>query len=66
MATIEELDALKKAYASGVKRVTYGDKTVEYRSLSEMSQVIDTIEQQVCPEAARHCRRQYASVSMGY
>ena len=38
--TQSQVDALRRAYARGVTRVSYGDKTVEYRSLDEMKRVI--------------------------
>jgi hypothetical protein len=64
--TKDDLAALKKALASGVKRVTYGDKTVEYRSFSEMKQVIGQIEEEVTPESVMRCRRKLAAVDRGY
>jgi hypothetical protein len=38
--TQSQIDALRRAYARGVTRVSYGDKSVEYRSLDEMKRVI--------------------------
>lgn len=37
--TTEQLERLEKAIAQGVKKVTYNDKTVEYRDLSEMLRI---------------------------
>ena len=34
--TIEQYTALKEAIATGATTITYGDKTVSYRSLAEM------------------------------
>lgn len=34
--TVEELDALLRAIATGARRVKYRDREVEYRSLMEM------------------------------
>lgn len=34
--TQEQYDALNAAIATGTKKVTYGDKSVEYQSLGEM------------------------------
>lgn len=42
--TQAQLDALRAAAANGTTRVTYDGKTVEYRSLSEILQMIRVIE----------------------
>lgn len=39
-----ELDALRRAYASGTLRVTYDGKTVEYGSEADLKRRIETIE----------------------
>lgn len=39
-----ELDALRRAYASGTLRVTYDGKTVEYGSAADLLARIRTIE----------------------
>lgn len=39
-----QLDALRAAAASGTTRVTYDGKTVEYRSLAELLQMIRVVE----------------------
>lgn len=41
--TQSQLDALREAYASGVTEVSYDGKTVKYRSLAELAQVINTV-----------------------
>lgn len=38
--TQAHLDALEAALAKGEKRVTFGDKTVEYRTVEELKQAI--------------------------
>lgn len=38
-----QLDALEAALAKGEKRVSFGDKTVEYRSVDELKSAIDAI-----------------------
>ncbi|MGC9185778.1 MAG: phage head-tail joining protein [Thiomonas sp.] len=43
MYTQEQLTALQAALARGEKRVTFGDKTVEYRSVEEIERAISTI-----------------------
>lgn len=42
--TQAQLDALREAFASGVTRVSYEGKTVEYRSLSEIQAAIRAVE----------------------
>ena len=42
--TQAQLDSLRRAYAAGVTRVSYGDKSTEYRSLEEMRRLITEIE----------------------
>lgn len=42
--TQTQLDALREAYASGVTEVSYDGKTVKYRTLAELAQVIATVE----------------------
>ena len=39
-----QLDALKRALSSGERRVSFGDKTVEYRSIEELQAAIWTVE----------------------
>lgn len=41
--TVERLEALEIAIASGERRVKYSDKEVEYRSLDEMIKARDLI-----------------------
>ncbi len=42
--TLTQLDALKRALATGERRVSFGDKMVEYRSVEELQATIRTIE----------------------
>lgn len=42
--TQTQLNALKKALATGERRVSFGDKTVEYRSVAELQTAIRTVE----------------------
>lgn len=42
--TENQLQALRDALARGEKRVTFADKTVEYRSVEELEQAIRHIE----------------------
>lgn len=45
--TQEDLDTLKEALVSGATRVTIGDRTVEFRSKSELLELIDLVETQL-------------------
>ena len=45
--TQSQLDALKKALATGERRVSFGDKTVEYRSVEELQAAIRTVEAEI-------------------
>jgi hypothetical protein len=57
-----ELDALKRAYASGTLRVSYEGKTVEYGSEADLIRRIRTIEAEMAvlggkPKARRSLAR---------
>jgi biopolymer transport protein ExbD len=45
--TQTDVDAIKAAIAKAERRVTYGDKTVEYRDMSEMMRALKMIEAEV-------------------
>lgn len=49
--TQAQLDAIRKAYASGVTRVAYDGKMTEYRSLAEMRTIISEIETDLADQA---------------
>lgn len=63
--TQEQYEALKAAIVSGTQSVTYGDKTVSYRSLAEMKEALRMIEAELFPERVPR-RRRLASISRGY
>ncbi len=63
--TIEQYQALKSAIASGSYSVSYGDKTVTYRSLAEMKSILGMMEDELFPER-RPRRRRLACVDRGY
>lgn len=42
--TITQRDALKQAIASGVLRLSYDGKTVEYRSMNELKAALNEVE----------------------
>lgn len=51
-----ELDALKRAYASGTTRVTYEGKTVEYATAKDLMQRIRFIERELSQNSPRAAR----------
>jgi hypothetical protein len=62
MATAPELrtrrEALTAARASGVARVSYDGKTVEYRSLAEIDRAIETLDREIAAAEGRRIVRQ--------
>lgn len=62
--TLEQYDALTDAYALGATTVTYGDKTVTYRSLDDMNRIIALMEARLSIRVASP-RRRYAEHSKG-
>ncbi len=61
MATLSDLqsrrEALLAARASGVARVTYDGKTVEYRSLAEIDRAIEALEREIAAAEGRRIVR---------
>lgn len=51
--TQTELDALRKAYASGTLRVTFDGETVEYGSEADLRKRIQTIESAIAKEQGK-------------
>lgn len=51
--TQAQLDAIKRAYASGVTEVSYNGNTTKYRSLNEMRQIIATIEADLAAQSGK-------------
>ena len=47
MATQTQIDALKDAYYQGATRVTYNNRTIEYRSRAEMAAIISEMEDEL-------------------
>ena len=62
MATLAELqsrrEALAASRASGVARVSYDGKTVEYRSLVEIERAIDVLDREIATLEGRRVIRQ--------
>jgi hypothetical protein len=50
--TEDQLTALEAALTKGEKRVTFGDKTVEYRSVEELKEAIRAVERGLAEQAA--------------
>lgn len=56
--TIEQRDALRKAIASGVTRLSYDGKTVDYRSMAELRAALNEVEAALARnEGKPHTRR---------
>lgn len=62
MATITELRARREALAaqrsSGVARVSYDGKSVDYRSLAEIDQALDALDREIAAAEGRLIVRQ--------
>ena len=56
--TTTQLDALKRALATGERRVSFADKTVEYRSVEELQAAIRTVEGELARSAGASRKRQ--------
>ena len=64
--TQSELDALRKAYASGTLRVSFEGRSVEYGSASDLLSRIRTIEAEMHAQSGRKPpRRSLASFARG-
>jgi len=61
LATLTELqtrrEALLASRSSGVARVTYDGKTVEYRSLAEIDRAIEALEREIAAAKGRRTVR---------
>ena len=56
--TSTQLDALKRALATGERRVSFGDKTVGYRSVDELQAAIRTVEAELARDSGKRSKRQ--------
>lgn len=54
----QQLDALKRALATGERRVSFGDKTVEYRAVEELQMAIRAVESELVRNAGSVGKRQ--------
>ncbi|MDL2289950.1 hypothetical protein LJB95_00915 [Paludibacteraceae bacterium OttesenSCG-928-F17] len=62
--TPEAYIALKEAIASGVHSVNYGDKSVTYRSLSDMKKILADMESELFGKSKN--RRKLARTDRGF
>jgi hypothetical protein len=51
--TQDDVDALKKAVASGARRVKFKDREVEYQSLAQMRALLASMQQDVAAAAGK-------------
>ena len=51
--TISQRDALRAAIASGVLRLSYDGKTVEYRSLADLKAALAEVEQSLAKDSGQ-------------
>lgn len=58
MYTEEQLQALQDALANGVRRVRFGDREIEYRSVDELKQAIAAAEADVAKSSGTPVIRQ--------
>lgn len=56
--TAADREALERALARGERRVTFGDKTVEYRSVDELRVALREVDAALAREAGRPKLRQ--------
>jgi hypothetical protein len=56
--TAADREALERALAKGERRVTFGDKTVEYRSVDELRAALREVDAALLREAGRSRARQ--------
>jgi hypothetical protein len=56
--TVEQIAAMKSALASGVLRVRFSDRELEYRSFKEMQAIIDAAEAELAGENGAPVNRQ--------
>ena len=56
--TTTQLDALRRALVTGERRVSFGDKTVEYRSVEELLAAMRTVEAELARAAGSRPTRQ--------
>ena len=63
--TQQDLLNVEKALSNGERRVKLGDKEVEYRSISEIVQLLKIIKRELNPDSVTN-GRVYVSTGKGY
>lgn len=63
--SVDQYNALTDAIAAGTTKVVYGDKTVEYRSLTDMIRIWSMMKSELFPETSDTARKKYAEHSKG-
>lgn len=63
--TQQQLIDIINAAASGAQRVSYGDKSVEYRSLTELRELISTIGSDLAGTTPRRTFRMFTPPDKG-
>lgn len=54
--TESQLHMLEAALAKGERRVSFGDKTIEYRSIEELTAAVREVKRSLQPDAPRQIR----------
>ena len=52
LPTTEEIEALENAIRSGTKTVSFSDRSVTYRDLTEMTQILSSMKEQLSESSA--------------
>ena len=64
--TQTQLEALQRALATGEHRVSFGDKTVEYRSVAELQAAIRSVEAEIARGAGAAKRQIRITTGKGF
>lgn len=64
--TEEQRDALRRALASGERRVSYDGKTVEYRSIAELKEALAEVEAALTQAEGKRVRQIRINTNKGF
>ena len=64
--TQAQLEALQRALATGEHRVSFGDKTVEYRTVAELQAAIRTVEVEIARGSGTPKRQIRVTTAKGF
>lgn len=64
--TQTQLEALQRALATGEHRVSFGDKTVEYRTVAELQAAIRTVEAEIARGSGTAKRQIRVTTAKGF